>query len=41
MTNNILLDTCALVWFLADDSQLGSTARAAIVDTATAKYISL
>jgi PIN domain nuclease of toxin-antitoxin system len=36
----LLLDTHALIWWLAGDSQLGSAARAAIADEANEVYVS-
>lgn len=37
---NLLLDTHALLWWLADDPALGSEARAAIADPASTVYVS-
>ncbi|MGZ3395074.1 MAG: DNA-binding protein [Isosphaeraceae bacterium] len=31
---SLLLDTCALLWFLSNDSKLSAAARAAIEETA-------
>ena len=36
----LLLDAHALLWFLADDPQLGATARAALVDPANERWLS-
>ncbi|RKQ70224.1 type II toxin-antitoxin system VapC family toxin [Oceanibaculum indicum] len=37
---SLLLDTHALLWWLADSPQLGRTARAAIADPASAVWVS-
>ncbi len=37
---NLLLDTCALLWFLADDPQLSANAKAAIQKTANVRWVS-
>jgi PIN domain nuclease of toxin-antitoxin system len=36
----LLLDTCALLWFLSNDPQLSATAKAAIEDPANARWVS-
>ena len=36
----LLLDTHALLWFLADDPQLNATAKAAIGDPANERWLS-
>lgn len=36
----LLLDTHALLWWLADDPQLGAAARAQIADGANAVFVS-
>jgi PIN domain nuclease of toxin-antitoxin system len=36
----LLLDTCALLWFLSDDPQLSATAKAAIEDPANVRWVS-
>jgi hypothetical protein len=36
----LLLDTCALLWFLSDDSQLSATAKAAIEEPANVRWLS-
>lgn len=36
----LLLDTQALLWWLADDSRLGQTARDAIIDTRNPVWVS-
>jgi PIN domain nuclease of toxin-antitoxin system len=36
----LLLDTCALLWFLSNDSQLSATAKAAIEDPAHVRWLS-
>lgn len=36
----LLLDTCALLWFLSNDSQLSATAKAAIEDPANVRWLS-
>jgi PIN domain nuclease of toxin-antitoxin system len=36
----LLLDTHALLWWLADDARLGATARAAVAEPANAVYLS-
>jgi PIN domain nuclease of toxin-antitoxin system len=37
---SLLLDTCALLWFLANDPQLSATAKAAIEDPANVRWLS-
>ena len=37
---NLLLDTCALLWFLADDPQLSVNAKSAIQDPANVRWLS-
>lgn len=37
---NLLLDTCALLWFLSDDPQLSTTAKTVIQDPANARWVS-
>lgn len=37
---NLLLDTHALLWFLANDPKLSATARAAILDPANVRWVS-
>ena len=37
---SLLLDTCALLWFLSNDSKLSAAARAAIEETANVRWIS-
>jgi PIN domain nuclease of toxin-antitoxin system len=36
----LLLDTCALLWFLGDDVRLSGTAKAAILDPANERWLS-
>lgn len=36
----LLLDTCAFLWFQADDASLSKTARAAILDPANEVFLS-
>lgn len=36
----LLLDTHALLWFLADDPKLSATAKAALVDPANERWLS-
>jgi PIN domain nuclease of toxin-antitoxin system len=36
----LLLDTCALLWFLSDDPQLSVTAKAAIEEPANVRWLS-
>ena len=36
---NLLLDTCALLWFLSDDPQLSANARSAIQDRANVRWL--
>lgn len=36
----LLLDTCALLWFLGDDARLSGTAKAAILDPANERWLS-
>jgi PIN domain nuclease of toxin-antitoxin system len=36
----LLLDTCALLWFLADDSMLSATAKIAIQDQKNERWVS-
>jgi PIN domain nuclease of toxin-antitoxin system len=37
---SLLLDTCALLWFLSDDSQLSANAKTAIQDPANVRWLS-
>ena len=37
---NLLLDTCALLWFLSDDPQLSARAKSAIEDPANLRWLS-
>jgi PIN domain nuclease of toxin-antitoxin system len=37
---NLLLDTCALLWFLSDDPQLSTNARTALQDPANVRLLS-
>jgi PIN domain nuclease of toxin-antitoxin system len=37
---SLLLDTCALLWFLSDDSQLSAKAKTAIQDPANVRWLS-
>jgi PIN domain nuclease of toxin-antitoxin system len=37
---NLMLDTCALLWFLSDDPQLSATARTAIEDPTNVRWVS-
>ncbi len=37
---SLLLDTCALLWFLSNDSKLSAAARAAIEETANVRWVS-
>ena len=37
---NPLLDTCALLWFLSDDSQLSANAKTALQDPANVRWLS-
>ena len=37
---SFLLDTCALLWFLSNDSKLSATARAVIENTANVRWTS-
>src|SRR5271157_2016789 len=37
---SLLLDTCALLWFLSNDSKLSAAARAAIEETANVRWAS-
>ena len=37
---NLLLDTCALLWFLSDDPQLSANAKTAIQDPANVRWLS-
>ena len=36
----LLLDTCTVLWFLSNDSQLSTTAKAAIEDPANVRWLS-
>jgi PIN domain nuclease of toxin-antitoxin system len=36
----LLLDTCALLWFLGNDPKLSGTARAAVLDPANERWLS-
>ncbi len=36
----LLLETCALLWFLSDDPQRSATAKAAIEDPANVRWVS-
>jgi PIN domain nuclease of toxin-antitoxin system len=37
---SLLLDTCALLWFLSNDPQLSATAKVAIEDPANVRWLS-
>jgi PIN domain nuclease of toxin-antitoxin system len=37
---NLLLDTCALLWFLADNPQLSANAKSAIQNAANVRWLS-
>jgi PIN domain nuclease of toxin-antitoxin system len=37
---NLMLDSCALLWFLSDDPQLSATARTTIEDPANVRWVS-
>jgi PIN domain nuclease of toxin-antitoxin system len=37
---NLLLETCALLWFLSDDPQLSANAKTAIQDPANVRWLS-
>jgi PIN domain nuclease of toxin-antitoxin system len=37
---SLLLDTCALLWFLSDDAQLSANAKTAIQDPANNRWLS-
>ncbi len=37
---NLLLDTCALLWFLSDDVQLSGNAKTAIQDATNVRWLS-
>lgn len=37
---SLLLDTCALLWFLSNDPQLSATAKTAIEDPANVRWLS-